>query len=84
MGPFFKGQVNEIETGFELLISKNMLLSAKGRYLKSYMWEPAVDWRQLFPLGRFGHDSFIRHSSGKLNSEMEEWKKNLFYSVIYL
>ena len=36
-----------------------MLQSAKGRYLESYLWEAAVDWRQLFPLGRYDHDSII-------------------------
>ena len=35
-----------------IYISKNMLQSAKGRYLENYLWEAAVDWRQLFPLGR--------------------------------
>ena len=40
-------------------ISKNMLQSAKLRYLENYLWEAAVDWRQLFPLSRYGHDSII-------------------------
>ena len=36
-----------------------MFQPAKGRYLESYLWKAAVDWRQLFPLGRYGHDSII-------------------------
>ena len=34
-----------------LYISKNMLQPAKARYLESYLWEAAVDWRQVAVIG---------------------------------
>ena len=60
-----------------------MLQFSKGRYLESYLWEPAVDWRQLFPLGRYGNDSIIRHSFPKFRAKWKNEEKYLFYSVIY-
>ena len=66
-----------------------MLQSAKGRYLEKYLWEAVVDWRQLFPLGPYDHNSIIWQTISNILaivreslisqvlSEMEEWRKIL-------
>ena len=68
-----------------------MLQSAKGRYLESYLWEAAVDWRQLFPPGRYYWTKTISNIFAIVRESLvsqvtAKWKneeKYLFYSVIY-